>query len=629
MSGIVGIAHSEGRPVDSDLLRRMTNWLSFRGPDAQEIWVDGPVGLGYALLSHVSDPEREAQPATLDRRTWIVADVRLDARRELVEALRSSGRDVQLSNADVFLLLHAYEVWGDGCLDHLLGDFAFAIWDARRGQLFCACDHFGIEPFYFAEVDRSFIFSNTLDCLRLHPAISDRLNDSAIADFLLFGMNYDPASTSFADIRRLPRAHSLRWSASGLQLREYWRPSTDRAIHYPRRREYIEHFDELFKSAVEDRLRTDKVGILLSGGLDSSSVTAVAHGLRKEKYPALELHAFTAIHQNLSSDSDLGAARTVASAFQIPLHFLVVDSVGILEGWDDPNMHWPEPIDDPFAGSLREQYKAIAQNVRVLLSGEGSDNLMEFEMARHFRVLWNARGASRAFLDLAEHIWQRFRAPDGIRGPLRRVRRLFSPRDSSQPFPQWIQAELVARLDLKSRWKSPLDNLPWNVHPRHPKGYGSLFLPQWDFMFRQESAGITRQPVEVRYPFLDLRLVNYLLAIPSLPWFFRKYLLREAMRGRLPEAIRTRPKTPFRGESLLAALQRGGGGAIAEMQPSPRLNHYISESWPASLAGKMSAEEAWLKVRPVCLNFWLLSLSVTGRYGKLDSQIAPGGKIQV
>ena len=192
MSGIVGMAHSEGRPVDSDLLRRMTNWLSFRGPDAQKIWVDGPVGLGCALLSHASDSEREAQPATLDRRTWIVADVRLDARRELVGALRSSGRKANLSDADAQLLLHAYEVWGEECLDHLLGDFAFAIWDAQRGQLFCACDHFSIKPFYFAEVDRSFIFSNTLDCLRLHPAISDRLNDLAIADFLLFGMNYDP-----------------------------------------------------------------------------------------------------------------------------------------------------------------------------------------------------------------------------------------------------------------------------------------------------------------------------------------------------------------------------------------------------------------------------------------------------
>jgi asparagine synthase (glutamine-hydrolysing) len=177
MSGIVGIAHLEGRPVDSDLLRRMANWLSFRGPDAQAIWADGSVGLGHALLAHTSDSQRERQPATLDRRTWIVADVRLDARRELLDALRSSGAQVNPSDTDPQLLLRAYEAWGETCLDHLLGDFAFAIWDARRSQLFCACDHFGIRPLYFAHVDGSFIFSNTPDCLRLHPAISDRLHE--------------------------------------------------------------------------------------------------------------------------------------------------------------------------------------------------------------------------------------------------------------------------------------------------------------------------------------------------------------------------------------------------------------------------------------------------------------------
>ncbi|HLJ40595.1 MAG TPA: asparagine synthase-related protein [Candidatus Acidoferrales bacterium] len=609
MSGIVGIAHSDGRPVDSDLLRRMTNWLSFRGPDAQEVWIDGPVGLGHALLSHVNDSEHERQPATLDGRTWIVADVRLDARRELVEALRSSGREANLSDSDPQLLLHAYEAWGESCLDRLLGDFAFAIWDAKRSQLFCACDHFGIRPFYFAEVDHSFLFSNTLDCLRLHPAVSDRLNDSAIADFLLFGMNYDPASTSFADIHRLPRAHFLRWSHSGIYLREYWRPPTDGAIHYPQRREYIEHFGELFKSAVEDRLRTNKVGILLSGGLDSSSVTAVAHELRKEKYPALELHAFTSTYQNISSDSDPSAARTVASAFQIPLHLSVVDGLGILEGWDDPNMHWPEPIDDPFAGSFLDEFKTIAANTRVLLSGEGADNLMHFEMLRHFQTLRREKRAGRIFLDLAEHIWRRFQAPDGIRGPMRRVRRLFSRRKSRPPFPEWIQPDLAARLNLQARWSIPLDNLPWNVHPYHPKAYGSLLLPQWDYMFQHQNASFTRQPLEVRYPFLDVRLVNYLLALPSLPWFFRKHLLREVMRGRLPESIRMRPKTPFRGEPLLAALQRDQTPPLFKMQPARQLNHYINESRLPLFGRDMNAEEAELKIRPACLNSWLLSLS--------------------
>ncbi|MHB8753384.1 MAG: asparagine synthetase B family protein [Candidatus Acidiferrales bacterium] len=605
MSGIAGMVQMDGRPVDGDLLRRMTNWLSFRGPDAQGIWTDGPVGLGHALLSHTGEGESERQPATLDQRNRVVADVRLDARAELVRALHSKDRDAHLSNNDALLILHAYEAWGEACVDHLLGDFAFAIWNEQLQQLFCACDHFGIKALYFAEVERCLVFSNTLDCVRLHPAVSGRLNDAAIADFLLFGMNYDPASTSFADIRRLPRAHFLRWSSAGLQIHEYWRPPTNGATHYLKRQDYIERFRELLTSAVEDRLRAKSVGILLSGGLDSSSIAAVAHDLRKEKYPAIELHAFTSVYENFPTDQDAPAARTVATALRIPLHCWPVDSVELFEHWDDPKLHWPEPIDDPFAASYREEFKAIAGNVRVLLSGEGSDNLMGFEMAQHLRGLWHEGRAGRAFLDVAEHVWRRFQAPDGLRGPLRRLGRLFLPRQENPAFPAWIQPELVARLNLEKRWRDALCDLPWNAHPRRPKWYGSLFLPQWDFMFRQEDAGVTRQPVEVRYPFLDLRLVNYLLAIPMMPWSFRKYLLREAMRGRLPEAIRMRPKTPFRGEPLLAAFQRGEGGAIAKMQPSARLNHYITESWLPFLTGKTSGEEACLVIRPLCLNFWL------------------------
>lgn len=616
MSGIVGIVHSEGTPVDSDVLRRMTNWLSFRGPDAQDVWADGPVGLGHALLSHANDSAPERQPATLDGRTWIVADVRLDARRELVEALRSSGGEANLSDSDPKLLLHAYEAWGESCLDHLLGDFVFAIWGAPRSELFCACDHFGIKPFYFAEVDHSFIFSNTLDCLRLHPAVSDRLNDAAIADFLLFGMNYDPASTSFADIRRLPRAHLLRWSASGLQVREYWRPPTDGAIHYQRRQDYIEHFNELLTKAVDDRLRTDKVGILLSGGLDSSSIAVVAQELAREKYPALQLRAFTSIYERLIPDRDEPAARMVATALRIPLHRWPVDAGGIFEGWENPQLHWPEPVDDPFACRSLDEVKAIARHVRVLFSGEGSDNLMKFEMARHLRELWREARAGRALLDLSEHVWQRFRAPDGLRGPLRRIQRLFSPRDPRPPFPHWIQPELVARLNLKARWNDPLGDLPWRAHPRRPTGYGSLFLPQWDYMFRQEEAQATHEPVEMRYPFLDLRLVNYLLAIPSMPWLFRKYLLREAMRGRLPEAIRTRPKTPLQGDPSLPALRNADLGSILKMQRARQFEHYIDEAKLPSLAVEMSSEEAELRIRPICLNSWLLSLSRKGTWKK-------------
>ena len=262
MSGIVGILNIDGSPVDRSLLARLTDYLAFRGPDAQETWSQGPVGLGHALLQTVDDTRPDSQPLSLDGEVVIAADARIDGRAELRQELNSHGCHDLENVPDVELILHAYLVWGDECAKHLLGDFAFAIWDGRRRQLFCARDHFGIKPFYYAQVGDSLIFSNTLNCLRLHPRVSDELNDLAIGDFLLFDCNQDQSTTTFADIRRLPPAHYLTWQPGSLRLERYWSlPLIDRPLRYSRPQDYVEHFKALLTQAVADRLRTRRVGV--------------------------------------------------------------------------------------------------------------------------------------------------------------------------------------------------------------------------------------------------------------------------------------------------------------------------------------------------------------------------------
>src|SRR5437016_1845337 len=148
MSGIVGILNLDEAPVDRALLRGMTDAMSFRGPDAQEIWVQGHVGFGHTLLKTTDESEHEQQPFTLDHQLWIVADARVDAQEELISKLNAHGEPVKRGVTDVELLLRAYRIWGEGCVDHLFGDFSFAIWDTAQRRLFCARDHFGIKPFY-------------------------------------------------------------------------------------------------------------------------------------------------------------------------------------------------------------------------------------------------------------------------------------------------------------------------------------------------------------------------------------------------------------------------------------------------------------------------------------------------
>src|SRR5208283_2605748 len=207
MSGIVGILHQDQSPVESRTLKCLTESLGFRGPDGQETWMDGPLGFGHSLLKTTEESEKERQPFSLDGVTWIVADARLDARSDLIALLQDQSRSRLDGAPDVELILRAYHAWGEACVEQLLGDFAFGIWDGMRRRLFCGRDHMGVKPFYYAHLGPLVIFSNTLERIRRHPAVSDRLNDLAIADFLLLQVNQDPASTSFADIQRLPPAH--------------------------------------------------------------------------------------------------------------------------------------------------------------------------------------------------------------------------------------------------------------------------------------------------------------------------------------------------------------------------------------------------------------------------------------
>src|ERR1700680_692421 len=286
MSGIVGIVQFDGLAVESKVLRKLTDFLVFRGPDAQQTWIKDNVGLAYTLFKTTEESERDSQPLTLDGKTWIVADARIDSRGELFAALKAAGEiDIVPSGwTDAELILHAYRAWGLDCVEHLLGDFAFGIWDETRQRLFCARDHMGVKPFYYARLGSCVIFSNTLECIRQDPRISDKLNDLAIADFLLFGFNQDSATTSFAEIQRIPRAHTLTWSADGLSVRRYWSLPVDEPIFYKRADDYTDQFHDLLRKCVADRLRTRQVWVFMSGGLDSPTLAATARDLMQAQY---------------------------------------------------------------------------------------------------------------------------------------------------------------------------------------------------------------------------------------------------------------------------------------------------------------------------------------------------------
>jgi asparagine synthase (glutamine-hydrolysing) len=603
MSGIVGLFHRGGAPVDGGLVQALARFLGFRGPDGCDAWWDGSVGFGHAMFRTTRDCSNEIQPRALEGRYWITADARLDRRVELTMELRDAGRPTRGPIPESELILQAYAAWGEGCVAHLYGDFAFAIWDARERTLFCARDHFGIKPFYYADIGDLFLFSNTLNCLRAHPEISDELNEAAIADFLLFGLNCDNATTSFRQIRRLPPAHALSASAERVRLTQYWSAPTDGRIRYNRAEEYIEHFQTLLRDAVTDRLRTDHVGILLSGGLDSSSLAAVACDLTANSGGATELRAYTTVYDSLVPDSDRIHACQVAEYLKIPIRCVAVDHLRPFERWDDPEVSWPEPVDDPLFAGLFEQFEMVAADCRVVLSGEGSDNLMHFQLCPYVKDLLRTRSWKRASSVLPLYLRQRQSLLPGIR---RRVKELFSKEPAVPELPRWFAADFARRVDLEARFKEWTDLPP--VSPRHrilPDAHASLSLPQWTQLFEQENSGVTRRPVEVCHPYLDLRIVNYLLALPPLPFFYNKTLLREAMKGRLPENVRLRPKTPLMNNPSEKQLEMHGWDWLDQVSWCEELSRYVDLVSLPPLNGERNAKQIRLLMRPICLNFWL------------------------
>jgi asparagine synthase (glutamine-hydrolysing) len=608
MSGIVGILHLDRGPVDVQLLRKLTQSLVFRGPDAKTIWIDdrdgGHVGFGHTLLKTTHEAEREHQPFSLDGNTWIVADARVDGRSNLKAKLQTYVGHTELKDAsDAELILRAYDVWDESCLEHLLGDFVFAIWDGRRQRLFCARDHMGVKPLYYAHIGGHFIFSNTLDCIREHPDVSDRLNDLAILDFLLFDMNMEPGTTSFADIKRLPPAHILKCEQENISTRLYWTLPIATPILFKRPGECVERFRELLDSAVTDRLRTNSIGVLMSGGLDSTTVAASAKRVLSRDGAHGSLLAFTQVFDSLIPDEERHYAGLAAKALKIPVEFQASDAFPLFHGADKPEYRDPEPTHLPWSGSDMEQLRQLAAKSRVALTGFGADPMLSSRISVHFRQRLRKHEFSQALYDAA-----RFLSAEKRMSRLyvrTRLRLLFAPKNDNSQYPPWLNEDFEKRMGVRDRWQN-LSHVPISPVAVRPEAYEALAGPSWDNLFEAYDPGVTGIPVEVRHPFFDLRLMSFLLTLAALPWCSDKELLREAGRGVLPDAVRLRRKSPLLAEPLISLLQRPESAWLDRYEPVPMLERYVVQKRIPPVFREKELSTAWMHLRPFSLNHWLL-----------------------
>lgn len=525
MSEIAGIVNLDGAPVDRELA-----------------WSDGNVGF-------------RQQPFTLDGNVWLIADARIDGAGQF---------------PDGETILHAYEGFGENCVDHLLGDFAFAIWDKRLRRLFCARDHFGVKPLFYARAGDSFLFSNALNVLRRDERVSGELNETAAGDYLAFGLNQDLSTTIFRDIQRLPPAHTLSLANGAITTHRYWTPEVKDEIRFRDQQSYVDRFNEIFTAAIKDRLRTNRVSIAMSGGLDSTSIAAIARELLPQT-PAFR--AFTVVYDELIPDEERHYSTLAASAIGVPVHHLSADKYGLFAG----EMNQPEPfLISPLGGQFSELLRLMAATSSVALTGYDGDALMN--------------------------------EPAGVRPSWARIRRV-KQKPIKIEWPQWIDQSFAKRIDLEQRvreaWAAP------SVEKRRPgrvfrtATLRSLQSKVWAPLFEGYHESSTRLLLEVRHPFIDVRLVDYVLSIPSKPWCVNKHILRCAMKDRLPVAVANRPKTPLAGDLTLQLRRRAGVRWLDNFEVTPQLTRFVNLKVRRSLADEETPNALWANLRLFAFNHWL------------------------
>lgn len=607
MSGIVGILDLGGAAVEAQLLSDLTKSLRFRGPHAHAIWTRQSVGLGHALFQ--TDEATPARgPLGLDGQLWITGDVRLDARDSLVAELTSRGERTSSHAPDGELILRAYRLWQCDCLHHLAGDFTFVIWDDRRKQLVAARDPLGVKPLYYSHVGRTLVVSNTLDCIRLHPSVSGRLNDLAVADFLLFGENEESDTTTFADIRRVPAGHLLvaHPGRGSVTERSYWTFSVPTPIRYRRESEYIEHFTDVLRLVMQDRVRATHCAIFLSGGIDSSTLAVTARELLADRGAPRGLRALTWVYDHLVPHDERWYAGLVAERLDIPISFLPADGFIWLDRLGDPGYRTPEPFDDPDYSLSVALYRHAAQYSPVVLYGEDGDALFRLPS---LRSVLRTEPASRVARDILSYMWAERRRPALGLGLVRRRRaRAMAP----EPYPPWLNPDLERHWSLRdrfntvwSRWRESGRESPASVPNRFRQ---PLYQSLWESL----DPGFSGVKLDIRLPLLDLRLISFVLAIPAFRWYPRKRLLRAAMRDRLPREVIARPKAPVPGYWEARLRQPGLTDRVRTMPVAAELAMYVRSDAIPSPDANVPVKGDTSNLRPWILNRWLSYAATPG-----------------
>jgi asparagine synthase (glutamine-hydrolysing) len=539
MCGIAGIIYEdtseEAVPLD---VRRMIALQRHRGPDGEGFYDTTGASLGHCRLAIIDVTDAGHQPmCDLERRYWITFNGEIYNYRELAVELRSLGHRFH-SRSDTEVLLAAYKYWGKACLERLRGMFAFAIWDEKTRVLFAARDRLGIKPFhYWEDGSTKLAFASEIKAL-LGFLPQRRPNVPLVRDFLAWNLlDHDPAETMVAGIKRLPPAHGMTWRAGqGLKLWRYWSltMSEDYDVSVDQEAALIEEFRERFQETVSVHLRSDvPVGTSLSGGLDSSAIACVvsaelrSRGAWRDNWQ----HTFSACYSDPTLD-ERPYIKAVIEATGCTPHYVIPEGETLARELDTWLWHQDEPVGNI---GVYAQYcvarLAKEQGIKVLLDGQGADE--QLAGYRKFVLVYlRELMTSRQYIKAGKEAAAFFLRPDFFR-----TGRFVAGR-------RYLLSSLP---EVSGLW-------PGGAGPQRPDTLriGNVLsrrlaadMTQYSLpvLLRFDDRNMMAFGVESRVPFVDHTLVEWLAKLPSVLRMsngWSKRILREALKGILPETIRTR-----------------------------------------------------------------------------------------
>jgi len=589
MCGICGIATAGGAPSDLDAVRRMNGRLVHRGPDSDGLFHNGGVALAMRRLS-IIDLEGGDQPiANEDGSVTVVQNGEIYNYRELRAELERRGHRFA-THSDTEVLVHLYEEHGEGFVERLRGMFAIALWDGRERRLLLARDRFGIKPLYYRLVDGTLSFASELKALMLQPGFSREIDPRAVAAYLAF--NSIPAPlTVFAEARKLPAGTLAVWRGGELSQKRYARPAPVPADQARRRpaAELAGELRETLRDSIRAHLVADvPVGVLLSGGVDSAGITALAAGEQADP-----VKTFSVGFEESSFD-ELDRARLVAERYGTEHHEIVLrpDAVELL-----PKLvgAFDEPFGDSSALPTYLVSELAAGEVKVALSGEGGDELFggyytyvaDLLAPRIGRLAALAAPLIERLPSSSEKISFDYKAKRFARGA--RLPALERHHAWKEIFSRELQATLLAGRD--PGW-DPVDV----YRERYAETAGAEPLPRLqdvdlgiylvdDLLVKTDRASMAHS-LELRVPFLDNEVASMALGLATplkVRGLAKKRLLRRALAPLLPKEVLRGPKQGF--SIPVAAWLRGPlQGFARETLSAETLSR---QGWldPATVAG--------------------------------------------